>query len=325
MRKAFADTLTHVAAQNPRVILLTGDLGFQVFDEFHARFGPRYVNVGIAEAQMITAAAGLALEGWRPVAYSIASFVTARAFEQIRISVDYPNLPVVVAGAGGGYTYASSGVTHHSADDICLMSALPMMTVVAPGDSNEVAQLLPQVFQLAGPSYFRVGRYGEATYHADEPAVLGRARFLRDGERIAVVSTGDMASVVLQAVTILNSEGIYPIVYQMHTVKPLDTDSLDRLAGRVDTIITVEEHVPVGGLSAAVKAWRASRQTGPRVERIGPPDSLALGNLKREELRRRFKYDAESIAEACRFASRASPSEPRTLLRNIQNHRGQSI
>ncbi len=105
MRRAFSDTLVALAEENPRVMFLTGDLGFQVFDDFKLKFGPRYLNVGIAEAQMICASAGLAMEGWRPVAYSIASFATARAFEQIRISVCYPGLPVVVVGAGGGYTY----------------------------------------------------------------------------------------------------------------------------------------------------------------------------------------------------------------------------
>src|SRR5690242_45832 len=104
MRRAFALTLNQIAADDPRAVFLTGDLGFQVFDEFQARFGDRYVNVGVAEAQMICAAAGLAFEGWRPTCYSIASFLTGRAFEQIRISISYPQLPVVLVGAGGGYT-----------------------------------------------------------------------------------------------------------------------------------------------------------------------------------------------------------------------------
>lgn len=306
MREAFAETLIRIATENPRVIFLTGDLGFQVFDDFRARFGPRYVNVGVAEAQMICTAAGLALEGWRPVAYSIASFATARAFEQIKISVNYPHLPVVVVGAGGGYTYASSGVTHHAADDLALMSALPRMTVVAPGDPNEVVQLLPQVLQLPGPSYFRIGRYGEPSYHADDAAVLGRARLLRDGGRVAVVSTGDMASAVLEALEKLKSDYIFPIVYQMHTVKPLDTATLDLLADRVDTIITVEEHVPSGGLGAAMNEWRVTREKGPKLIRLGATDALALGNLKRDDLRRRLKYDTDSIYRACRLAWEAS-------------------
>jgi transketolase len=300
MRKAFADTLVRVAAENPRVMLLTGDLGFQVFDEFHARFGARYLNVGIAEAQMILAAAGLAMEGWRPVTYSIASFATGRAYEQIRISVNYPNLPVLVVGAGGGYTYASSGVTHHAPDDLSLMSGLSMMTVVAPGDANEVAELLPQILQLPGPAYLRVGRYGERTYHADDSVQLGRARLLKEGEQVAIISTGDVASVALQAWDQLASEGIHPIVYQMHTVKPLDNGTLDQLAARVHAIITLEEHHPVGGLNSVVNAWRVSRKEGPIIERLGPPDALALGNLKREDLRHRFRYDADAIADTCR-------------------------
>ena len=159
MRKAFAEALFQAAEKDPRVIFLTGDLGFGTFDAYQAKFGPRYVNVGVAEAQLVNAAAGLALEGWRPIIYSIASFATGRPFEQIRISVGYAGLPVVIIGAGGGYTYASSGVTHHAGEDLGLMSLIPGMTVVAPGDPNEVTQLLPQLLKLDGPSYLRVGKY----------------------------------------------------------------------------------------------------------------------------------------------------------------------
>lgn len=302
MRRAFAEILTKMAEENPRLIFLTGDLGFQVFDEFRARFGPRYVNVGVAEAQLVCAAAGLALEGWRPVIYSIASFATGRPFEQLRVCVSYPRLPVVVVGAGGGYTYASSGVTHHAGDDLALMSMLPSMTVVAPGDPSEVTQLFPQLLALPGPAYFRIGRFGEASYEADAPAVLGRARLLRDGERVAVVSTGDIAPVVVEATHALNAEGVFPIVVQMHTVKPLDTATLDALAPRVGTLVVVEEHLPTGGLFSAVAAWRVGREDGPRLVRLGAPDALVLGSPPRGELRRRIGCDADGIASACRAA-----------------------
>ncbi len=301
MRKAFADTLTQIAGQNSRVVLVTGDLGFQVFDNFHARFGPRYINVGVAEAQMIYTAAGLAKVGWRPVAYSIASFATARPFEQIRYCVSYPNLPVVIIGAGRGYLYSTSGVSHHAADDLALMSVLPGMTVVAPGDPNEVAQLFPQLFNLPGPSYFTVGRFGEPLYEASEPAILGRARLLSKGEQIAVIGTGEIANEVLKALKLLEMEKIFPFAYQMHTVKPLDTSTLNVLAKEVHTIVIVEEHVPNGGLWAAVSIWHASAEIMPRLIRLGPPDSFALGNLRQEELRRRLKFDANAIANTCRL------------------------
>jgi transketolase len=300
MRRALAETLCQAAESDPRVVFLTGDLGFGTFDEFCARFGPRYVNVGVAEAQLVCAAAGLALEGFRPVIYSIGSFMTGRPFEQIRISIDYANLPVVIVGAGGGYTYASSGVTHHSGEDLALMGLLPNMTVVAPGDPGEFRQLFPQLLQLNGPSYIRVGKYGEPAYSAPEDAVLGRARLLRDGRNLAILTTGGVAVEALQAADRLAAEGAGPLVYQMHTIKPLDTATLDRIGARVDTLVVVEEHLPVGGLAAAVYAWQATRRVAPRVVRLGPPHSLLLGSPSQQEVRRRLGYDADAIYETCR-------------------------
>lgn len=301
MRKAFSEILVKLAAENPRLVLVTGDLGFQVFDDFCAKFGPRYVNVGVAEAQMISFAAGMAAEGWRPVAYSIASFATGRPFEQIRYCVSYPNLPVTLIGAGRGYTYSTSGVSHHAVDDIGLMSALPNMTVVIPGDPTELEQLFPQVMRLAGPAYFTIGRFGEPRYEAEEPSVLGRARLLRQGEKVAIVSTGEIANEVLRAVELLKSDDITPVVYQMHTVKPLDRATLDGLAERVRAILVVDEHWPLGGLWSAMTNWMALRETPVRLMRLGPPDVFALGNCQREEVRRRMGYDAPAIADACRL------------------------
>jgi len=306
MRKAFSETLLQLAEENPRVALLTGDLGFQVFDDFRTRFGPRYLNVGVAEAALVSVAAGMAMERWRPFAYSIASFITGRAFEQIRLLVDYPNLPVIIAGGGGGTTYASSGITHIAAEDIALMSVLPNMTVVNPGDPNEIRELMPQLLKLPGPSYLRVGRYGEPTYQAVDPVILGKARFVIDGEGVAIISTGDIVLVVLQALNMLKENQIFPIVYQMHTVKPLDTTVLSLLTKRVHTIVVVEESFPSGGLASAISAWFVQRRGSPRVLRLGPPDALALGNLPRDELRHHFGYDAEGIVFACRSALNSS-------------------
>jgi transketolase len=302
VRRAFADTLHRMAAADDRVMLLTGDLGYGVFDKFVADFGPRYVNVGVAEAQLVDCAAGLALEGWRPLAYSIASFATGRCYEQIRVAVGYHDAPVVIVGAGGGYTYSDSGVTHHAADDLALMSAIPAMTVVAPGSPEEMTALLPQLLALDAPSYIRVGRYGEPDYPAAAPAQLGRARLVRAGAGVAVVTTGDVASEAASALDELARDGITPLHLQMHTVKPLDTAALDALPASVHTIIAVEEHFPQGGLAAALYAWKGACNAPARIERLGPPQALALGGLDRAELRRRFGFDAAAIAAACRRA-----------------------
>lgn len=299
MRRAFSETLTALAAEDPRIAFITGDLGFQVFDEFEKRFGKRYINVGVAEAQMVYTAAGMAIEGWRPIAYSIASFATARPFEQIRYCLAYPGLPVVLVGAGRGYLYSTSGVSHHAGDDLCLMTSLPGMTVVAPGDPTEVRELLPQLVAKGGPSYFTVGKFGEPTYVGEEPAVLGKARRLRSGERVAILSTGEIANEVLKAVEMLKEQKIFPAVYQYHTVKPLDTETLSLLAQEMDSLLVVEEHLPQGGLWAAVCQWHATAYEPPRMRRIGVQDQFVLGNLKQDELRRRFGLDAKGIASVC--------------------------
>ncbi len=301
MRQAFATSLVKEAEQNPQVTFLTGDLGFQVFDEFSRKFGSRYINVGVAEAQLINLAAGMAAEGWRPIAYSIASFATARPFEQIRYCISYPNLPVTLIGAGRGFTYSTSGVSHHALDDIGLMTLLPNMTVVIPGDPAEIEELFPQILGCSGPVYFTVGRFGEPRYEAEEAPILGKARLITGGQRIAIISTGEIIHEVLSAVNILHDENINPLLYQMHTIKPLDTVSLSNIAEQVRTILVVEEHVPNGGLWAAITQWNAMRDNPVRLKRLGPPDAFVLGNLNREDVRKKIGCDSQTIVNACRM------------------------
>lgn len=301
MRRAFARAIESLADRDPRVVFLTGDLGFGMFERFIAKHGPRYVNVGVAEAQLVLAAAGFALEGFRPFIYSIAAFMTGRPYEQIRVALAYHRLPVVIVGAGGGYGYSSSGVTHHAADDLALMSLLPGMTVVAPGDPSELEALLPQMLALEGPAYIRIGASGGPACEAHSSIVLGAARLLRVGRRVAVLATGGMAATALAARETLAAAGIEPEVWQFHTVKPLDTAALDRLAGRMQALLVVEESSPLGGLGAVVAAWHASMDgERPRLVRLGPKDELALGSLTRETLRDRWGYGPRGVVAACR-------------------------
>lgn len=301
MRRAFSKTLFELAEELPKLAFITGDLGFQVFDDFEKKYPSRYINVGVAEAQMVYVAAGMAAEGWLPVAYSIASFATARPFEQIRFCVSYPQLPVTLVGAGRGYTYSTSGVSHHAVDDLALMTALPNMCVVIPGDPGEIEQLFPQVVRGCAPAYFTVGRFGEPRFDAEERAVLGKARLLRGGKTpVVIITTGEMANEVLAAHASLAKHGITPWVYQMHTVKPLDVYTLDYVARDAGAILVVEEHLPAGGLWAAMASWYVSANTRVRMKRLGPPDGFALGTVQQGELRRRLGYDAQGIADACR-------------------------
>lgn len=300
MRKAFSEIVAKLGREEPKLAFITGDLGFQVFDVFEKECGPRYVNVGVAEAQMVYVAAGMAAEGWRPIAYSIASFAVARPFEQIRFCIAYPNLPVTLVGAGRGYTYSTSGVSHHAVDDIALMSSMPNMRVVTPGDPGEIEALFPQVIRSGVPTYFTVGRFGEPRYQAEEPAVVGKARLLRGGKTLAILTSGEIANEALAALEPLKTAGITPMVYQFHTVKPLDTAALEAIAKQVGAMVIVEEHLPTGGLFAAVASWHALTQNSTKIYRLGPPDIFQLGTLERDELRRRLGMNGAGIAEFCK-------------------------
>ena len=295
MRKAFSDTLCAVAAQDPKLIFLTGDLGFQVFDEFIARFPQRYLNVGVAEAQLINAAVGLALEGWRPIAYSIASFATARAFEQIRFGISYHNLPVLIVGAGGGFTYAKAGVTHHAPDDLTLMATLPGMQIVSPGGPDELRELMPQLLKSDSPSYLRVGKFGEPEINHPSPIMVGKARQLLDGSNIAIITSGDIAPTVLQAIRGFAGNGISPSLYHFHTIKPIDTACFSAIAETHATALVIEESIPQGGIYHEICAWKAEANSPLRVVRIGAPDKFMFGNPEREELRTSLGIDQEQL------------------------------
>lgn len=295
MRKAFSDTLVTMAQENPKLIFLTGDLGFQVFNDFVDRFPERYINVGVAEAQLINAAVGLALEGWRPIAYSIASFSTARPFEQIRFGVAYHNLPIMIVGAGGGFTYAKAGVTHHAADDLALMGSLPGMHVITPGGPDELRELMPQLLRSGKPSYLRVGKFGEPEIgHASEIAV-GKARKLVEGKDVAVITSGDIVSDIYPKIRALKGTGITPALYHFHTVKPIDRICLDEIAAQYATAIVIEESIPQGGLYNEICLWKVETNSPLKIIRRGAPDDFVLGNPSREELRLRIGVDGTSL------------------------------
>lgn len=295
MRKAFSDTLVMMAKEDPRLIFLTGDLGFQVFNEFVEQFPDRYINVGVAEAQLINAAVGLALEGWRPIAYSIASFSTARPFEQIRFGVAYHNLPVMIVGAGGGFTYAKAGVTHHAADDLALMGTLPEMSIVTPGGPDELRELMPQLLRSCGPSYLRVGKFGEPEIGHCSEILVGKARKLVDGKDIAVITSGDIISEIYPKILAVKDAGLHPALYHFHTIKPLDTACLEAIASQYATAIILEESIPQGGLYNQICTWKAESNSPLRIIRKGAPDAFVFGSPSREELRQRIGVDGASL------------------------------
>jgi transketolase len=274
MRTAFIDTLCELAAADERIWLLTGDLGYSVHERFYERFPGRYLNVGVAEQNMIGIAAGLAHSGKVVFTYSITNFATTRCLEQIRNDVCHHGLPVRVVGVGGGFAYGPQGYTHHGIEDLALMRALPNMTVLAPGDPVETALAMRALTDLPGPCYLRLGKAGEMRVHKDVPAFqLGQAIRVRDGRDVTLISTGGMLHSTVDVADGLGSTGVTARVLSMHTLKPLDAEAVQAAVRETRAIVTVEEHSVIGGLGSAV-ADAIAAAPGPRIPfyKYGVPD-----------------------------------------------------
>lgn len=275
MRGAFIQTLCELAAEDERIWLLTGDLGFSVLEPFIAQFPDRYLNVGVAEQNMTGIAAGLANCGKTVFTYSIANFPTLRCLEQIRNDVCYHKGNVKVVAVGGGFSYGAQGYTHHGIEDLAILRTLPGLTVVAPGDPVETRLATRALAAMNGPAYLRLGKAGEPLVHQAEPQfVLGRALRLREGKDVTLISTGGMLKKTLETANQLAQEGLDVGVLSMHTVKPLDVEAVRQAALHTRAIVTVEEHTLTGGLGSAVAEVLAEMPVRARLGRYAVPDCV---------------------------------------------------
>ena len=247
MRDAFFAALTEAAERDPRIWALTGDLGIGLFDDFERAAPGRYLNVGIAEQALVGVAAGLAYAGQRPVAYSIAPFLTARAHEQVRVDVAISHANVTLVGVGGGVAYGYLGPTHHGTEDLAVMRALPGMTVLAPGDPGEARRATEAALDHEGPVYLRLGKNGEPDLLGDVPFAIGRATTVADGGDVVLASTGPVLRQVFEAAERLGKDGIQPTILHFGTIKPFDAATLLAAAARTGAVVTVEEHNVIGG------------------------------------------------------------------------------
>ncbi len=298
MRNAFADEITLQGAGDPRVVLLSGDIGNKLFDKFKQLAPNRFFNCGVAEANMMSVAAGMALSGLRPVIYTIAPFTTTRCFEQIRVDVCYHQAPVVIVGTGAGLSYAELGPTHHSLEDLALLRSLPGMNVFAPCDEVELRLGLRAALQQDGPMYMRIGKKGEPVIHKGLAGFrLGKAITVREGDDVCLVSIGNMMPVVLAAADSLRDQGLSARVESFHTLKPLDTDRLTQIFDRYPLVAAVEEHSLLGGLGGSIAEWLA-RQPAPRGRLIcfGTDDVFMHEVGSQDYARRKFGLSAENIA-----------------------------
>jgi len=253
MRAAFISTLIDLAKKDERIFLLVGDVGYSLVEPFAQEFPRRFINIGIAEQNMMGIAAGLALSGQIVFAYSLANFPTLRCVEQIRNNVCYHDANVKIVASGGGLAYGALGMTHHVTEDLAIMRALPNMTVIAPGDPTEAALATRAAAEYPGPCYLRLARTGDPVVHETVPDFkIGKAITVRNGDAITLVASGGILHNTVQAAKQLEQKGIKPRVLSMHTVKPLDAEALLAVATETKAIITIEEHSIIGGLGSAV-------------------------------------------------------------------------
>ena len=253
MRDAFVNKLEFLAKNDPDLILITGDLGFGIFDKFRITFPKQFINAGIAEQNMIGVATGLALEGKKVFVYSIANFATMRCLEQIRNDAAYHMTNITIVASGGGFTYGALGMSHHATEDIAILRALPDITVVVPSTAWETMYAIEKLYETNSVCYIRIEKGGSI-----EPPFknalfnIGQAIKIREGIDITIITCGGILSEVEKAVYSLAELGVEARVISMHTIKPIDRDVIHHAVKDTKCILTVEEHNEIGGLSSAV-------------------------------------------------------------------------
>jgi transketolase len=301
LRSAYGASLVRLGKKDGRVVALEADLGKSTQSAmFQAEFPDRYFQMGIAEQNMASTAAGFALTGMIPFIHSFAVFATGRVYDQLRNSICIPNLPVRICGSSAGLSDFGDGKTHQGVEDAALMRALPNMTVLCPADSIEVEKMMDCLLDWKGPVYIRINRNDlPFVYPPEEPYSIGKVTMLRDGNHAAIFASGIMVSKALEAATALASEGISARVLDVGTIKPLDREAVIRFAGGVDAIVTAEEHSVIGGLgSAVVEALRAVAHAP--VEFVGVPDSFGISAEGYDDLLTHFGLTSDAVANAVR-------------------------
>lgn len=296
MRIAFINTLTKIAKSNKNVLLLTGDLGFSVFENYMEKLPNQFLNAGISEQNMTGMAAGMAIEGKIPYIFSIVPFVTMRNFEQIRNDICYQNLNVKIVGVGAGFSYGSYGHTHHGLEDIGILRTLPNLTIFSPGDPFEAAFVTEKAFSMNGPVYIRLGRAGEPIIHNENDKLqVGKGAIIQKESDICIFVTGAMLATALSVSRELADNGISVQLVSMHTIKPLDID-LIRETFDMKAIFSIEEHFITGGLGSAIAEVLAENGYKGIFKRFGVPDRFTKEIGDQEYMRKVNGLSADSVA-----------------------------
>jgi transketolase len=276
MRNNFVKQIITSMEADPSIVFLTGDLGYNALEAIAKQFPKRFYNIGIAEQNMIGIAAGLALSGHKVITYSIASFITMRCYEQIRHDLCYHNLDVKIIGTGGGFNYSHNGVTHHTVEDLAIMSALPKMKVLCPSYSWEADEATKAILVDRGPAYLRLGKSpGIAYQKSDWKFKLGQGYMIKPGKDLTLFLTGNITDIAFAAAAIIEKKTKFKVcLVSLPTVKPLDRQLIIKQAKISRGIFTLEEHGLIGGLGSAISAVLAEAGLATRFKSFGLRDEF---------------------------------------------------
>jgi transketolase len=300
MRKTSLDMVYELAKRDKRVVFIGSDLGPDTLKQLKAESPSQFLMEGVSEANIVTMAAGLALEGKIPYINTIATFLSRRCFEQIVLDLGLHNTKVRLIASGGGVVYAPLGPTHLAIDDIAILRAVPNMTILVPADADEMRRLMLQTLDVAGPIYIRLGKGGDPIVSRDDlPCEIGKAILMREGKDALIVCTGICLQIALAATDELEKQNIFASVLHVHTLKPLDAKAVYENAERVPIVVTIEEHTIVGGLGSAVAEIIAEASFNPakRFQRLGIPDVFPDQYGSQASLMARYNITAEHLEQ----------------------------
>jgi transketolase len=300
MRNTFINTVIEASRIRDDIQILSGDSGLGVFDKFKDEFPDRFNNMGVAEQNTISFAAGLALTGAKVFVYNIIPFLLYRCYEQVRNDICYQDLPVVLVGIGSGITYAPMGMSHYSVEDIGLAQTLPNLVVISPIDPVEARAAARYALQSDRPVYIRLAKSGEASFHDTEVVNITSPQIIRNGEDSAIVFHGSISNAVLTAYDILKEQGCPPILISVPTIQPLDIPGLLLLLSRVSHVVCVEEHYANCGLGSIISRVKSERSVGWGLTILGIPPRFIHEVGKTEFLRKAFGISSADIVHAVR-------------------------
>lgn len=299
-RQSYGEALLELGRENEKIVVLDADLSSATKTNIFAKeFPKRFFDVGISEQDLMGTAAGFATCGKIPYASTFAMFATGRAYDQIRNSICYPNLNVKICATHAGITVGEDGATHQMLEDIGMMRQIPNMTVISPSDDTQTKWVIKEISKIQGPVYVRLSRLATPViYDEDEKFEIGKAVQIGKGTDATIFATGVTVSEALKAKEILEKEGIYVRVVDLHTVKPIDKDTIIRCAQETEKLISIEDHSIIGGIGTAISEV-LTEYYPKKLIRLGMQDSFGKSG-KAENLMHYFKIDASAIIEVCK-------------------------